>query len=86
MKQLKDFTDARYKSFDEALKNWRELKEFIKPLLTEKELILVSKIDMHFTMLPIEDLMFIGIMSAPMLAMPKMFCLKCGKEIEKEEV
>ena len=84
MNSLKDFTEARYKSFEESSKSWNELKTFISPLLTDKEKALLSKINMHFIMLPIEDLIFMGLMSAPLLTMPKMFCLKCGKELSKE--
>lgn len=86
MDKLKEFTEARMKHFEESSQAWRDLKTFIRPLLTDKEQALLLKIDSHFLMYPIEDLIFITLMSAPLMMMPKMFCIKCGKEIEHDKV
>jgi hypothetical protein len=83
--KLKEFMDVRMKSFEESSKAWSDLKKYIIPLLPESEKGLVSKIDSHFIMLPLEDMIFITIMSAPILTMPKMFCLKCRKEVGVNE-
>jgi hypothetical protein len=86
MDKLKEFTETRVKRFEESSQAWMDLKKFIKPLLTAEEQALLSKIDSHFMMYPIEDVIFITLMSAPLMMMPKMFCIKCGKEIDKDVV
>lgn len=77
---------ARYKGFEESNAAWKELREYITPLVGNEKKEIIAKINSHFMLLGIDDMLLIGMMTAPLMVMPKSFCLKCGKELENEKL
>jgi len=88
---LNEITLNRLKSTEKLLDNWNLLQKYVKPLEDSSQEIkrLMKEIRHQLTMAPIEDLILVTVLGAErqayMLCMPKLFCLSCQKELEKEE-